>query len=140
MQQPVDWRWAAATAAFLIHNAEEVIFGLPAWANAHPTAGWVATMMPEQRFVPAVIGLSIVVLALAVLGTWRPAPWSRQVLRFFAVVMLLNAASHVGLSLWTASIMPGLWTALILLLPVLGWIAIRPPARRHAPSTAGHAP
>ena len=140
MRQPVEWSWAAASAAFFIHNAEEVLFGLPDWAAAHPQVGWIATAMPQQRFGAMVILLSVIVVALAVIGTLRPLRWTRFVLRLFASIMLLNAASHIELSLLTGSIMPGLWTAVVLLLPMMGWIAVRPAPIPHGPSTAGHVP
>ena len=140
MRQPVEWSWAAASTAFLIHNAEELLFGLPDWATANPQVGWIATTMPEQRFATAVILLSMIVVALAVIGTLQPLSWTRFVLRLFAGIMLLNAASHIGLSLLAGSIMPGLWTALVLLLPVMGRIAVRPLPIPHAPSIGGHAP
>jgi hypothetical protein len=126
MDRRTQWDWPLAWAAFLLHNAEEVVFGLPAWSAAHAQVGWIAIAMPPQRFVIAVIALSVIVTALALWGMLRPGIWPQRVLRLFAIIMLANAASHLALSLWSDSVMPGLWTALLLLVPVMGRIVVRP--------------
>jgi hypothetical protein len=44
--------------------------------------------------------------------------------------MLANAASHVALSIWTMSYMPGLVTAVLVLAPLFSFVAWR--GRRQA--------
>lgn len=117
--------WTAAAAAVLAHNAEESLLGLPGWVSAHPALPWLDWMAWPGAFD---IGVAIVSLLVGVLALYAIATgptWSRLALRVLAFVMLINAASHVGLSLMTASVMPGAVTALFVLAPVMGivlWI------------------
>lgn len=117
--------WTAAAAAVLVHNAEESFLGLPGWVIAHPVLPWLDWMASPGAFD---VGVAVVSLAVGLLALYAIATgptWSRFALRALAVVMLINAASHVGLSLVTASVMPGSVTALFLLMPVMAavlWI------------------
>jgi hypothetical protein len=52
----------------------------------------------------------------------RPQRWMSGALRLFAIIMLVNAASHLALSIWTGSVLPGTWTAGLVVLPVFGWL------------------
>ena len=117
--------WTAAAAAVLTHNAEESVYDLPGWAATHPVLPWLDWMASPGAFD---IGVAVVSLAVGMLALYAIATgpsWSRLALRVLALVMLINAASHVGLSLATASVMPGSVTALFLLMPVMAvvlWI------------------
>ena len=110
--------WAAAMTAFLVHNVEEVAGDLPSWAASHsllPRLGWMAG---SGRFVVSIGVLTLTVGAIALFAMTTAPRWSRAVLVVFAVVMLVNAASHVALSLWSSSLMPGTVTAAIIVAPV----------------------
>lgn len=104
---------ALLVLAFAFHNLEEAR-SLPLW-------------MAEQAFRIAVsarqfeIALGIVMAgaALTLLGL-RARPTSRALNTLSLAVagaLIANTASHVGLSIVTQSYMPGLGTALLLMLP-----------------------
>lgn len=75
--------------------------------------------------IAVLLVLAAVAFAFALWCQFRPHRWQAPMLRLFALVMLLNAGSHLALSLITASIMPGLVTALLVIVPVFGWIVLR---------------
>ena len=124
-------RFVAGALAFLLHNGEEALADLPGWSEAHPQLGWMAAVMPRERFLIAAAGLTLLVLALALAASLRPGRWSEPVLQVLAWIMIVNATSHVALSLLTGSIMPGVISAVLILLPVMGWIVATRP--RQAP-------
>lgn len=83
--------------------------------------------MPRERFLFTAAGLTLLVLAMALAASLRPGRWTEPALQILAWVMLANAASHIGLSLLTGSVMPGVVSAVFILLPVMSWIvATRP--------------
>lgn len=113
--------WAAAFALAL-HNAEEVLLNLPAWADAHPQTAAFNWSSGSDAF--SIIALVIVVMAIG-FALWvqlRPAVWMRLLLRLLAWVMLINAASYMAISLYTGSLMPGVVSAVIILVPVFSLI------------------
>ena len=124
-------RWAAAFLALLIHNAEELLLNLPAWAAAQPQWRWAAGVMPEGRFQAVVMVLTLLALLLAIVGTVRPTRWTEALLLLLAGVMLFNAATHIVVSLLARAAMPGVVTSVVLVLPVMLWILASRP--RHAP-------
>ncbi len=127
---PYRRAWAAATAAFLVHNVEEVARDLPDWVKSFPLASWL-NWMSDGRFAIAVAVLTVAVGALALFCIATGPRWSRLALSIFAIVMLLNAASHVALSLWTSSLMPGVVTAALVITPVMIgvlWAILRKPS------------
>lgn len=112
----------AASLALALHNAEEVALDLPAWADAHPQIAAFNWSSGSDAFSIAAL---IIVLLAGGLALWvqlRPATWMRHALRILALVMLINAASHMALSLYTASLMPGVISATFVLVPVFAWI------------------
>lgn len=114
--------WAAA-AALALHNAEEVLGGLPAWGRAYPR--YSLAIWSDRTF--AVLA-TVLVLAAGCFALWCQCStnrWQNRVLGLFTVVMLFNVASHLALSVMTASRMPGLLTALSVNLPVFGCIVWR---------------
>ncbi|MDP3740087.1 MAG: HXXEE domain-containing protein [Hyphomonadaceae bacterium] len=120
--------WAAAMAAFLIHSVEEVALNLPAWVGAHPVLPWLGWMAPAGMFATVVGVLTAVVGGLAIYAMATAPRWSRRVLIVFAAVMLGNAASHIVLSAMTSSLMPGVATAGLVVVPVFAgvlWAVLR---------------
>lgn len=120
--------WAAAMAAFIAHNVEESVLNLPAWVEAHPVLPWLGWMAPAGTFATAVGVLTAAVGGVAIYAMATGPRWSRWALIVFAVVMLLNAVSHVALSLIASSAMPGMWTAAFVVAPVFTgvlWAVLR---------------
>lgn len=101
------------SAAFTLHNADE-------WSGDLP--GWVAMQAPRLApghagFTPALAAVTLLPpLAIAALPRLAPRA-ERPALMLFAAVLGLNALWHLALSLATASVMPGLWSGIFLLLP-----------------------
>lgn len=112
--------WVAAFALAL-HNAEEVWRDLPAWADAHPATAAFNWSSDSGAFATIAGLIVFAVVGLALAAQFRPAPWMAPLLRALSIVMLLNAASHIGLSLYTGSLMPGVITAVFVLVPVFLW-------------------
>ena len=121
--------WAAAMAAFLLHNVEEVASDLPAWVAAHAILPWLGWMAPAGWFTTAVGVLTLAMGGLALYAMSTAPRWSGWALIVFAVLMLMNAASHVALSVMTSSAMPGVVTAAAVNVPVFSavlWATLRP--------------
>lgn len=114
--------WIVSTAAFVIHNVEEAALGLPAWIRAHPVLPWLDWMAPEGAFHYTLGIVSLGVCTLALHAIFTGPTWSPLALQIFAIVMLLNAASHIALSAITASVMPGATTAALVILPVMAGV------------------
>lgn len=117
--------WVAAILAFALHAGEEALSGLPQWATVHPLVPWMASMLSGDRFILVAGALTLVVLAVGGYAVAVRPGWSGLLLRVLAWVMLANAASHVVLSILTMSYMPGLVTAVLVLVPVFSFAAWR---------------
>lgn len=105
-------------AAFLAHNVEEVALDLPAWRTSHQQFAWLGWMETPGLFATAVGVLSLAVGAIALYAMSTAPRWSRAALAVFATIMLVNAASHILLSIMTQSLMPGAVTAAVLIVPI----------------------
>lgn len=118
---PIPYRraWMAAAAAFLVHNVEEVVLDLPVWSAAHPILPWLNWMEQPGAFPLAVGVLSLAVGSGAIYAIATGPSWSGWALACFAIVILINAASHVALSVMTSSLMPGVFTAGLVITPVM---------------------
>lgn len=109
----------AAAAAFLVHNVEEVTLDLPTWSAIHPILPWLSWMEQPGAFAIAVGLLSLAIGATAIYAIATGPSWSGWALAALAVVMLANAASHIVISLYTSSFMPGVFTALLVITPIM---------------------
>lgn len=105
-------------------HGEEVLLGLPAWGRARPD--YAMAIWSDTGFALVAILLVLAAILFALWCQRRPHRWQASILRLFALVMLLNTASHLALSLVTRSLMPGLVTALLVVLPVFLWVLLRP--------------
>lgn len=111
--------WMAAAAAFLVHNIEETVLDLPGWSAAHQAAPWLAWMEQPGAFTIAVGVLSLTVGLCAIYAIATGPSWSGWALAILAIIMLLNVASHIALSIMTSSLMPGVFTAVLVITPVM---------------------
>ncbi|GAB3213616.1 HXXEE domain-containing protein [Marinactinospora thermotolerans] len=109
--------WPLLTVAFALHNLEEYLADLPAWASVpgrFPGGFPVST----PAFGSALLLLTLAFAALAAFAVLRRPAWSGAALACAALALLLNAVSHVLVSLLVWSVMPGLVSALLVLAPV----------------------
>ncbi|MFD7022480.1 HXXEE domain-containing protein [Promicromonospora sukumoe] len=111
--------WAVTVMALAAHNAEELLRDLPRW---QADRAWLAGSVlygDQAQFAVAlaiVTGLALVLAVAAV--AWRAA-WSAQVLVcVVGYALLVNAAGHVLLSVVSWSLMPGVLTSVLVLVPV----------------------
>lgn len=114
--------WLLLVAALALHNLEEWVLDLPAWARVSRPLPWMAGAFAEGRFGASLVAVTVLPVVVAVIVRWRAPHTQPAWLALFAVILMLNAASHIGLSLVTWSRMPGLLTAVALLLPASWWV------------------
>lgn len=118
--------------AFLAHNIAELVSGLPGWAALR------GVPVTPGQYANAVLGLTLVAAVLLLLG--RTLPFTRPVQIAVAAgagALIANAGSHLAGSLATRSVMPGLATALVLVLPGATWLIARLPLPRRTKVFAG---
>lgn len=110
------WLWFVTVALFAVHNAEEYLRDLPAWAGEHAPP-WIAAAHSGQAGFGLAVGLlTLAALVVAVVAAVLRPAWSTEVLVCFAFVLLVNAASHLALSVLSLSPMPGVFTSPLLVL------------------------
>lgn len=127
--------WAAVAAAVVLHNTEEWLLNMTGWIAEHQ---WLPGRslhgdQTEFAFVLAIVTTAVLVLALTAIAT-RP-PWSAEVLVCLTWALIVNAISHIVLSLLSGSLMPGLLSGSSILLPVGAYLLWRLPPVRWTPST-----
>ena len=108
--------------AFLVHNISELVADLPLWAAAR------GVPVTQAQYANAMAGLTVAAGVLLLVA--RAQPFARPLQILTAVLtgaLLANVASHAVGSLVTATAMPGLWTALALVLPSAAWLLKRLP-------------
>ena len=78
----------------------------------------LAALWQPQSFTLAIWGINIGALLLAgVLSRHLAHPRTHWALSFLASIMLVNALSHIGQSLYLHALAPGVATAVLLILP-----------------------
>lgn len=121
---PLSARRRRLLAAFIVQNLEEILF-LPDWAARH--APLLAT--GTARFALATAALTL----LAGLALWHDGRRGRSGLTsLVAGVLLANACTHIAVSVWTFSLMPGAVSGLLLQGPAAGWLLAGLPVSPHA--------
>lgn len=112
--------WTVALAAFVIHNIEEAVAISNGWTIKHfpslDLPSGIATV-----FIVTVAALTIVVAVLAFAVRGSPAR-SYLWLKCFLALMLLNVIWHVGVSLYAQAPAPGVYSAVLLVLPLYGYL------------------
>ena len=116
MRHTVNSLWAGTLVAFTIHNAEEVIAFSSGWSAHHlPRLSSTVSYWPEF----AIAATALTLLAILVVFALRNHPrTSSRLLQIFLWVMLGNVLWHIGVSVYTRSVAPGVVTAVLLLLPL----------------------
>ncbi|MGL3150519.1 HXXEE domain-containing protein [Microbacterium sp. A82] len=122
--------WAATIVALALHNAEEWLLGLTGWIAAHPWMPGRSLHGDQAQFGLALLLVTAAVVTIAVIAVSTRAEWSAEALACVAYALLINAGSHLVISVASWSLMPGVISGLFILLP-LGLIIVRtlPPVR-----------
>ncbi len=102
--------------AFTIHNIEEVVLDLPSWiAHAYRTSAYMSSV----AFQIAAFGVTLIAWAIFVAYRLRP---ERRLYVWLAglvsATLMVNCLSHIGQSIVHRSLMPGVYSAVILLGPI----------------------
>lgn len=126
MNKKIQIRWLAFIITFALHNSEEIIRSLPAWAARHDVLPFVFS---EGAFAATAILLTVLAATTGYVLERRNSPSSALILKLFCWIMIINAASHIAFSVSTWTLMPGVITSVLLLLPVCGWIVFSTPKR-----------
>lgn len=128
-RQPL--RCAVAFLAFAAHNAEEALYTRD-WALANMSflrryAGeGLAATWAGAGFRDSLLGLSLLLLALSILAARAPA-------RGFAIYLLLGILAvfsanalfpHIAVAVALRAYVPGVITAIAIVLPVAAWVYI----------------
>lgn len=104
--------WVFFLAILAVHNVEENILGLPRWANRYDIFNiWTA---PHFMYATLVVWCFACLLALLV---YKNTKYSSLLLLFATILLGINALQHCILSIVTQSIMPGVVSALLLVVP-----------------------
>lgn len=125
-----DLLWALAVGALVLHNAEELLFGLTGWIAEHPWMPGRALHGDQAQFAIALAIVTAAVLAIAIVAVTTRAGWSTGALLSVAWALIINAGSHLMMSAMSWSLMPGTVSGALVLLP-LGLLIARtlPPMR-----------
>lgn len=122
--------WAATIVALALHNAEEWLLGLTGWIAAHPWMPGRSLHGDQEQFGLALVIVTAAVLTVAVIAVLTRAKWSAETLVCVAYALIANAGGHLVISVASWSLMPGVLSGILILLP-LGVIIVRtlPPVR-----------
>ncbi len=116
--------WMATAGAVVLHNAEEWLLGMTGWIARQSWLPGHSLHGDQSRFALVLAIVTGAVLALAVTAVVVQPRWSAEVLVCVAYALVINGVSHVVLSLLSWSVMPGVVTGVVVLLP-LGVLVIR---------------
>ncbi|WP_423464189.1 HXXEE domain-containing protein [Promicromonospora sp. MS192] len=124
-----------AIVALAVHNAEELVRDLPGWQAERPWLPGGAVYGDQAQFAGALAIVTGAVLVLAVAAVAGRTAWSAPVLVCVGYALLVNAMGHVLLSVVTWSLMPGVITSVLVLVPVAVLLARTLPPVRWTAST-----
>lgn len=111
--------WIIFLLVFTLHNTEEVIYRLPAWADAYMP---LPPFFSQWSFTLTAVLLTVAAALTGYVLVRRKASQNIATLRLFCIIMVINALSHLGLCIVTGTLMPGIVTSVTLLLPVYLWV------------------
>lgn len=117
-RRPAAALWAMTIAALMVHNVEEGTLGLNRWLTAQPWFPSQALHLSDGQFTAALVILTVIVGLLAVISVLLPPRWGVEALTAIAYALIVNAVSHIMVSFVTWSLMPGVATSVLVLLPV----------------------
>ena len=124
--------YSATFLAVCAHIVAGLVAGLPEWAAVRGLS------LSAAHWANALAGLTLAAGVLLLVGRtrqfYRPAQIAVAAL---CGALIANTLAHVALSLFTWTVMPGLFTAVILVLPGAGWLVLRLPLSRRTRLRAG---
>jgi multisubunit Na+/H+ antiporter MnhE subunit len=122
--------WTATSGALVFHNLEEWWLGMTEWIAARSWLPAHSLHGDQDKFAVVLAIVSGAVLMLALTAVFARPSWSSEVLVFVAYAMMVNGSSHAVLSLLSWSLMPGVITGSIVLLPLSAFVIRKlPPVR-----------
>lgn len=122
--------WVATALVVMVHNTEEWLFDMTGWIADQPWLPGRSLHGDQAEFALVLAIVTAAVASIAVTAIVARPGWSAEVLSCVAYALMANAASHLVMSLLTWSPMPGVVSAIAVLLP-FGVIVVRavPPVR-----------
>lgn len=109
--------WIAGVLAVTLHNLEEWLFDMTGWMATHDRLPGSSLHGDQDRYAAALVLVTLALLAVAIVALAARATWSAGVLVCVGYVLLANASSHVLMSLVAGSLMPGVVTGVLVLVP-----------------------
>ncbi|MEE6282385.1 HXXEE domain-containing protein [Georgenia sp. MJ170] len=116
--------WSAAVGALALHNTEEWLLDMTGWIADHPWLPGRSLHGDQAQYAVALIIITVAALVTAVVAVTARADWSAEVLVCVAYALMINAASHLVVSVASWSLMPGAISGTLVLLP-LGLAIVR---------------
>src|SRR5699024_10269457 len=128
VQPPTQGRltalWVMTLAALTVHNIEEWMFDMTGWIATHPWLPFGFLHGDDDQFALALVIVTAAVGLLALVAVTLTPAWSAEVLVCLTYALMINAGSHLLVSLASGGLMPGVITGALLLLP-LGTLTVR---------------
>jgi len=124
--------WLVLIAAPALHNAEEWTRDLPAWSSAYASLPHFISAYVHSGFSLALI-IATILPVIAAIVIRRAAPQTEPAwLVLFAWALIANAAWHAVLSVFTWTLMPGIFTAVMLLAPTSLYVLSTMPSQQRS--------
>lgn len=128
-RRPAAALWLVTLAALTVHNAEEAALGLNRWLTTRPWFPPQASHLNDGQFTAALVIVTVAVGLIAVVSVFLPPRWGIEALTAVAYALIVNAISHIVMSFVSWDPMPGMFTSVLVLLPVSILVL------RHLPAT-----
>lgn len=96
----------------LVHNLEEVLCNLPQWANAYR----IVNIWTMNTFVLAVCAVWLLAFLLTIIFC-KHKIHSKRMLYIMSLILCINAIQHIIFSIMTMSMMPGVVSSVVLIIP-----------------------
>jgi hypothetical protein len=111
--------WVGLTLALALHVADEAVHDFLGFYNPFVMMlrdMTLITWLPTYDFGPWLGGLIVAVALLLGLSrfAFRGARWTAWAALVYSVVLFFNAAAHIGGSLWTQRLLPGVLSSPLL--------------------------
>lgn len=129
-RRPAALLWVVTLAALAVHNVEEAALGLNRWLTERPWFPPQASHLSDGQFTAALVIVTAAVGLIAVVSVFRPPRWGIEALTAVAYALIVNATSHIVISFVSWNPMPGVFTSVLVLLPVNILVLRRLPATR----------
>ena len=119
---PRTWglTWVGLTVSFALHVWDEAAHDFLSFYNPNVEAiriRWPLIPLPTLTFGMFLGGLSALVFVMALLApaAFRGRAWLKIIAYPYGVIMLLNGAQHIAVSLYLGRLMPGVLSSPLLL-------------------------